>query len=327
VNGHFVLNQPPLFRFFLFTFSADESHLVMIACHLLFDITSCRILLEDLLSGYMQTLLGQNIHLPALTASPIHWRHHLEKTLPRVDFTDDYAYWDKVKKSKHATLPLKQAFQKKLNVEIYRKDYRLSLNSDITKTLLASPEPMHHILITAIYNTLTKHSSNKQITLTTTGHGRFSQSSPLFQHHSLSRSIGWFNSLYPLTLNSESPIAEQLQDIPHEGIHFLLLKHSCERELPEQSNIFFNYMGHLDALENKDAGMHAIELPIKLPISADENSLGYELSIDATLYQKELHICLSYSSELLEFSTIEGFSESLKKEITKQAPKHPSAHT
>ncbi len=312
VNGHFSLDSPPLSHFFLFTFSPDESHLVMIAAHILFDITSCRILLEDLLSGYMQSLLGQSIQLPALTASPIQWVAHLEKESPKINFSDDYAYWNKVSQSPQATLPLKQPFQDPLNIEKYKSTLRLSLDSDTTQNLLTRSEPIDHTLIQALYLTLTNDSPQKHITLTTTGHGRLSLSSPLFKDISLSRSIGWFNSLYPMTLNNESSISEQLKAIPHKGIHFLILKQVKSTPLPKQSNIFFNYMGQLDGLENNDRGICPIELPVTLPISDKKNSLGYELSIEATIYNTQLHLQFSYSSKLFDTASIQALAERVK---------------
>jgi non-ribosomal peptide synthase protein (TIGR01720 family) len=90
------------------------------------------------------------------------------------------------------------------------------------------------------------------------GHGR----EEIIEGVDLSRTVGWFTSLYPVSLEAAAgartgdlvmSIKEQLRAVPGRGIGYGLLRHLCRadadaarlRELP-QAEVSFNYLGQFD---------------------------------------------------------------------------------
>ena len=93
------------------------------------------------------------------------------------------------------------------------------------------------------------------------GHGR----EALFEDVDLSRTVGWFTSIYPVLLDMHlqdkngqpgmllKMVKEQIRNIPHNGIGYGLLRYLCvdpaiseQMRTAPQPEISFNYLGQLD---------------------------------------------------------------------------------
>ncbi len=89
------------------------------------------------------------------------------------------------------------------------------------------------------------------------GHGR----EDLFEGVDLSRTAGWFTTIYPVVLRLDAgvgpgealkAIKEQLRGVPHRGIGYGLLRYLRGGEASERlatlpaAEVSFNYLGQLD---------------------------------------------------------------------------------
>lgn len=315
-NDSFRLNQFPLFKIFLFTFSESESHLVMTASHMIFDITSCRVILEDLITSYMQRLLGQAVLLPKATASPAFWANKLHEFAQSFDFTLDRDYWKRTSEYPNPEIPLQTEFKEEKNTEANKKETFVSISEADTKTLLTTNN-VANTLIEKLALSIKEYTGQTKIKLTLANNGRINADSPVFNDMSFSRSVGWFNTVYPIKIDTNESIEDQLQHIPYNGFHYAILKHIRKEEISGHSTVFFNYMGQLDSFSDNQA-IKPIELPVSVPITDNKNGLGYLILVEGAVHNKQLTLRISYSSALISEAEITQFTTLLKASLTKK---------
>jgi non-ribosomal peptide synthase protein (TIGR01720 family) len=114
------------------------------------------------------------------------------------------------------------------------------------------------VLLTALWQTCATWSSDSTCTVHVEGHGR----EPIVGDVDVSRTIGWFTSLYPVRLAYHDPddaagalqaIAGQVARLPHHGIGYGLLRYLSPaaagswRTAPEP-DLSFNYLGQFDQI-------------------------------------------------------------------------------
>ncbi|MGV8295394.1 condensation domain-containing protein, partial [Pseudomonas aeruginosa] len=111
---------------------------------------------------------------------------------------------------------------------------------------------VNDLLLTALARVVCRWSGRAEVLVRLEGHGR----EDLFEDIDLTRTVGWFTSLYPVRLSprqnladSVKAIKEQLRAIPSRGIGYGLLRYLGSAEarrtletLPE-GEIVFNYLG------------------------------------------------------------------------------------
>ncbi len=105
------------------------------------------------------------------------------------------------------------------------------------------------------------------------GHGR----EALFDDIDLTRTVGWFTSLYPLRLTpanieeaagqgaSIKAIKEQLRAVPHKGLGYGVLRYLADEPTRQrhgrrcrQAPVTFNYLGQFDQSFAADALFHPL---------------------------------------------------------------------
>ena len=130
--------------------------------------------------------------------------------------------------------------------------------------LLHQVAPAYHchlqeILLGALSQVLTGWSEGRSLRLDVEGHGR----EDLFEPLDLSRTVGWFTTLFPLRLTARSggpgavlrAVKEQWRAVPEQGLGFGVLRYLADEEtrsalraLPP-AEVSFNFLGRLDLLE------------------------------------------------------------------------------
>src|SRR5262249_33207720 len=145
------------------------------------------------------------------------------------------------------------------------------LDEETTRGLLQDVPPVYHTqandaLLAALGRTLAGWTGDDRVLVELEGHGR----EPVFAGVDLSRTVGWFTTLFPVALDlrgahgpGEALVAakERLRAVPGRGIGFGVLRwlspDPAVREglaaLPA-AGVAFNYLGQLDAaLSNEQA--------------------------------------------------------------------------
>jgi amino acid adenylation domain-containing protein/non-ribosomal peptide synthase protein (TIGR01720 family) len=316
-NRSFKLNQFPLFKVVLFTFSDSESHLVIVASHMIFDITSCRIILEDLITSYMQRLLGQTVLLPHPTASPALWATTLHDFSQTFDFTLDRDYWNRTASFDNPNIPLLSHNTEEENADANKKECRVTFPENVTTNILKQ-DNASHALIEALANCITRYTGQEKFKLSIASHGRYNADSPVFSTISLTRSVGWCNTVHPIKIDTTKSIPTQLSHVPYNGFHYPILKHINNETVADQSTVFFNYMGQLDGFSD-NAAIKPIELPVELPITDPENSLGYLVLFEGAVHKQQLSFRITYAGTLISEEEIEKLLDYFKSEVTSKS--------
>lgn len=258
------LKNGPLARFIYFDLGDSEpARLAIIVHHLVIDVFSWRILLEDLQSAIALAVRGAKIDLGAKTTSFRQWSEALAQWAQSSELADDYAYWDAVSAGADHTLP--QDFVGANNVgsvEVVERE----LSESFTERLLkqcgrAYRTEINDLLLAALYQALTQWSGRSSLSVDLEGHGREFISEQL----DISRTVGWFTSIYPVRLSGPGEsvaetdigavvksVKQALRDVPHKGITYGLYRYLRSGSSDTQpasfssSAISFNYLGQLD---------------------------------------------------------------------------------
>ncbi len=261
------LQNGPLWRVAYFSLGAGlPDRLFVVVHHLAVDGISWHPLLEDLEAAYRQLEAKQTIQLPTKTSSYKTWTERLAKFAAEKFPPEEVVYW------KNATDPCLLAefikpfanAEKSRNTEGSAETYKVTLAAEETIVLLqrvpsAYNTQINDVLLTALARAWNLLTGSCVLFTNLEGHGREN----LFDDVDLSRTVGWFTSIFPVRLelpkftNGWQPdealksVKEQLLHIPRRGIgygilHYLGAGSSLSSRAEAEPPIVFNYLGQFD---------------------------------------------------------------------------------
>ncbi|WP_230480395.1 condensation domain-containing protein, partial [Nocardiopsis kunsanensis] len=241
----------------LFT-GQNPPRLLIAAHHLIVDGVSWRILLQDLTTAYRQTTDNQPIDLgPRTTPFPV-WADHLADSARKGRFDDETEHWTSLTET---PVDLPRDLDHPGNGPTASQHTVSSrLNAETTQALLlqapqAFRTQVNDLLLAALTHVLTDWTGHEQLLINLEGHGR----EDLFDHMDLSRTVGWFTTMFPVALHHHPDWADQikttkeiLRTLPHHGLGFGALRYlgtdqqrTALAGLPTPQ-ISFNYLGRFD---------------------------------------------------------------------------------
>ena len=255
------IEQGPLLRTVLFQLGAGQPcRLLIIIHHLAVDGVSWRILLEDLETAYQHLQQGHQVVLPAKTTSFQAWSQQLHDYIQTPAALSTSAFWLTADRHYITPLPIDYEVSMLLNTEESARTVVTTLSPAETQSLLqAAPKAYHtqinDILLTAVVMSFQKWIGTPTVLIDLEGHGR----EAIVQHSDLSRTVGWFTSIFPVLLDITDKrdlgsmlvaIKEQLRQVPDKGIGYGIMRYLTEddtlrtklRQLP-QAQVSFNYLG------------------------------------------------------------------------------------
>jgi len=308
----FHLHCPPLLRV-LYVENHPEygDILYLIAHHLVIDGVSWRILIEDLHQAYHQAHQNQPITLPPKTSSYRQWTTALEELSSTDEITKDIPYWEKIL----STPGQPHAVTSVDSIAIATCE----LSPENTHILLKQATATYHasvqeIMLAALIKTLTEAYKFDSWLIDLEGHGR----EELIEGLDLSRTIGWFTSLYPVLLNANGDqdlllkeVKTQLRSVPHHGISFGLLRYFSQKITPNQTAaISFNYLGQVDEHKLNLATTQWLlsNAPTGLGMFAKQQR-PHPLAINARIQDQSLQVNWSYSHEIHHPQTMQNLAE------------------
>ena len=310
------LAQGPLLRAVLVVMADGSQRLLLVVHHLVVDGVSWRILLEDLQQAY------RNAALPAKTSAYQHWAQQLQAHAQTLDA--QLPYWQA--QTATADLPCDNpqgGLQNRLGSQL-----EIRLSAEHTRQLLqdapaAYRTQVNDLLLTALARVITRWSGQPAALIELEGHGR----EDLFDSVDLSRTVGWFTSLFPVRLEADGELSsaiksvkEQLRAVPGKGIGYGLLRYlGAPDARATLSNlaaprITFNYLGQFDRQFNESA----------LFVPADQGSgqaqdpeapLANWLTVEGQVYGGELALRWGFSREMFEAATIERLVDDYRQEL------------
>lgn len=341
LQGSLDLARGKLLRVVLFRlgngYSTDAKRLIVRDCllliihHLVVDGVSWRILLEDLVSMYQQLKAKESVQLPTKTTSFQQWAQQLLNYAQSAELTAELTTWFKILPRESPPLPLDYKYHQDGNTIASETQINVNLDQSQTRALLEEVPKAYHtqindVSLTALVQSLSQWTLERSLLVDLEGHGR----EDLFANTDISRTVGWFTTIFPLYLKLDSSndlganlksVKEQLRQIPKKGIGYGLLRYLsldktyCQslQQLP-QSDISFNYLGQLD-LFSSQGWIHAIARQSTGLLSNSYNLRHYLLNVTAWIAQSQLHVQWRYSRNLHNTATIERIAEQFIKTL------------
>jgi len=329
VQASLNLEHGPLLRAELFDFPDGQQRLLLVVHHLVVDGVSWRVLLEDLQEAYQQLLNGQAVSLPAKTSPVNTWAERLAAHASSRALHAQQGYWQQVLAGDNAELARDNP-QGSLD-NTHARTAATRLDAERTAKLLkqapaAYRTQINDLLLTALARTLCQWSAQDNVLVQLEGHGR----EDLFDDLDLSRTVGWFTSLFPVRLapghdlgQSIKRVKEQLRAVPDKGIGYGLLRYLGAPEVREQlasaaqPRVTFNYLGQFDASFDSEAS--ALFTPSSEAAGRTQCAgaqLGNWLSITGQVYGGELFLEWTYSADVHHPATVEHLAQAYEQALT-----------
>ncbi len=239
----------------------QADRLLIIIHHLVVDTVSWRILSEDIPLLYNQIKQGKPAQLPPKSTSFQYWAQQLAAYGSQHIPQEEIAFWREMTALEFHGLTTD--FERGPNDEASLLLVQEQLDSTLTRQLLKEIPPRLNVqfadvLLTTLLRAMGRWNGQHKLWLELEGHGREN----LFDDVDLSRTVGWFTTLYPVYLDISGiaeplpalqKVKEQMRRIPTNGIGFGLLKYFAEdAELKEKlaglphADIIFNYLGQFE---------------------------------------------------------------------------------
>jgi non-ribosomal peptide synthase protein (TIGR01720 family) len=323
------LTEGPMMRVALFDLGPEQpGRLLIIIHHLVIDGLAWRILLEDLETAYHQLSAGESVRLPFKTTSYKQWAERLAQYAESGAAEKELDYWLAAPREEVSALPVD--FPGGVNSIASQRIVSASLTEEETRALLQEVPSVYQTqindaLLTALAETFAKWAGNRSLLIDLEGHGR----DPDVADVDLSRTLGWFTSIYPMLLATEpardygeslKSIKEQLRCIPQGGLGYGVLRYLGRDEAAEkllalpQPEISFLYLGQMDqVLSGSSPFGPAAESGG--PTRGLQTLRRYPLEVVGNVAGGRLTMAWTYSENLHRHETIEALAEGFINEL------------
>ncbi|MEH1869066.1 MAG: amino acid adenylation domain-containing protein [Nostoc sp.] len=323
------LADGPLLRVVLFNLGkSSPRRLLIVIHHLAVDGISWRILLEDLAGAYKQLDSGNNIELPAKTTSFKDWAIRLQDYAGTQELHRELDYWLH-SRSFPVPLPLDYPAVASANTVSSSRVVSVSLSREQTRTLLqdvpgAYNTQINDVLLTALVQSFAGWTGYDFLLIELEGHGR----EDLFEDIDLSRTVGWFTSLFPVCLKLGSlhhpgealkSVKEQLRGIPNRGIGYSILRYltmdttiNKQLELFPQAQVSFNYLGQFDQTHLAPLGWKYAQ-ESSGSIHSSKGQRRHLLNVNGLVIEGRLQMEWKYSEAFHYQTTVENLANNYVK--------------
>jgi amino acid adenylation domain-containing protein/non-ribosomal peptide synthase protein (TIGR01720 family) len=231
--------------------------LILTAHHLVVDGVSWRILLEDLRTAYRQAAAGQPVDLGPKTTSFRDWSQRLHDHVAAGGFDARLGYWASAVAGTAST-GVPGAGEGAGEGAAAQRSVTAVLAAGDTGVLVRDASAAYRarvddLLLSALVRVLCRWAGRDRIMTELEGHGR----EDIFDDIDLSRTVGWFTTLYPVELRIPDDggwatviksVKEQLRAVPDRGLSYGALRYLPSASLADyRPLVSFNYLGRFDA--------------------------------------------------------------------------------
>ncbi|RPK54200.1 Linear gramicidin synthase subunit D [Streptomyces sp. ADI96-02] len=247
----------------------EARQLVLVAHHVVIDGVSWRILMDDLATAWRQFTADAPVELPPVGTSFRRWTQLLERTA----FDADRAYFGAPPPAPDALIGRRVLTE--ADTVARERTRTLSVGPGVTAALLGEIPAKFHagvndVLLTALAVSLARWRRDRGQDQTFAhieleGHGRegrFVADAAGFEPE-LSRTIGWFTTLFPVTVDPGAAddltdpaylaaalkaVKEDLARVPSNGLSYGALRYlTAAGQAAPVPQVLFNYLGRFDA--------------------------------------------------------------------------------
>jgi non-ribosomal peptide synthase protein (TIGR01720 family) len=319
------LSEGPLMRVALFDLGADRhARLLIVIHHLAVDAVSWRILLDDLSAAYQQLEQGRAVELPRKTTSFQQWARRLNEYAQSEPVRRAAEFWTAEADATPAPLPLD--FEGGGNTVASARQVTVSLTPEETQELLREAPRFYHtqindVLLTALSLSLARWTGRDALLFEMEGHGR----EALFREVDLSRTVGWFTSLFPVPIRlgqADDEVAalrevkEQLRRVPNRGIDFGVLKYlggdaevAARLSSLPRAEVIFLYLGQYEEEQGGGGAAFRTARESAGPSRSPSDERQHVLEFTAQVVGGRLYLSLGYSENLHREKTVRRLAD------------------
>ncbi len=312
------LEHGPMLRAVYFNLGHERgARLLLVVHHLVMDVVSWRILLEDLQTAYEQLASGAEVQLPSKSTSYQQWATKLQAYAASPDLQKEVSYWTDERRERVRKLPVDQEGK---NLEGTARRVNNKLSPELTEALLREVPRVYNtqiddVLLAALAGAHQRWCGEQLLVVDAEGHGR----EALFDDVDLTRTVGWFTSIYPVLLELPAAndygerlksIKEQVRQVKQGGVGYGVLRYlssdeALRRQLAAQTQaeISFNYLGRYEQAMS-EAGLFRAAPERYGPRRAGVAERRYKLQLVCTVVGGELQISWEYSTGLHHEETV-----------------------
>ncbi|WP_248796631.1 non-ribosomal peptide synthetase [Pseudomonas sp. MWU13-2105] len=322
------LKNGPLLRALLVNLPAGEQRLLLVIHHLAVDGVSWRILLEDLQQAYSASVAGQSPVAAVRSSSLQTWAEQLHGYARSEPLLAERDYWLRTLADDLQALPLELASGQVPAGEAAHASSRL--DKTLTRQLLkvaptAYRTQVNDLLLAALARVLCDWSGHPSVLVQLEGHGR----EDLFDELDLSRTVGWFSSLFPLRLTPQAEpgaslcgIKEQLRAVPNRGIGYGVLRYLGDADFARQlaalpqARVTFNYLGQFDGSFVEADGALFVPTGESTGRNQPEDAPpGDGLSLNGQVFDGELQLDWAFNRQQYRPETIEALARAYEQAL------------
>ncbi len=319
LHAGFDLSQGPLLRAVLCDLGTGQRPVLLLAAHhLVVDGVSWRILVEDLDTAYRQAASGGPVVLGAKTTSFQSWARSLTEHAGAGGFDDEIGYWTELSGDGETSVPVDGAGDNRIGSV---RSLTVGLDQTTTRALVQDVPGVYRtevndVLLAALGRVLSTWTGRDRVLVDLEGHGR----EELFDGVDLSRTVGWFTTMYPVALAMPAAddlgavlksVKEQLRAVPRRGIGYGALRYLTHHDLPAVApQVSFNYLGQFDWSVGGDGLVQAVRGGLGADVSPSAER-PHLLDVVGSVQGKGLELTWYYSAEVHTESTVRRLAEEL----------------
>jgi len=307
----------------------SDNRLFMVAHHMVIDVVSWHIMLDDLSTHLDNEVSDEILILPKKGTSYRQWQEKLSSYGNSTYLSQEFKYWKK-QLAKTVQLPNDFSNDKKVSTFEDIKHYRTKLTTEATEALLKECHQTYNteindLLLSSLAMTLGPWLNASEFAIGLEGHGR----EDLFDDTDINRTVGWFTSLFPMALEyAKNDIGEtiietkeRLRRTPNKGIGYGVLAYlSNDEEVRSQlaedfQQIIFNYLGQFDTKDQTNGLFSRASESMGANISL-KNHNSHALSISGLVLEGEMQFNWSYDSNLLSEATVSQLAKAFDRNLS-----------
>nr|BAW32324.1 nonribosomal peptide synthetase [uncultured Candidatus Entotheonella sp.] len=330
------LETGSLIQVVLFTLGERlPARLLIIIHHLMVDTVSWPIILEDLGHAYEQLARGEAVTLPPKTNSFKRWAESLNTYATTAELEREFAYWLDVLSRDMPALPVNHPAaggdRNGLNTVASGQTISVTLDAMTTEQLLrevpkAYNTQINDVLLTALVQSFEGLTGAPRLRLNLEGHGR----EALFENVDVSRTVGWFTSLFPVCLDLDGAsnpgdalklVKETLRAIPNRGIGYGVLRYlSPESEVRNalgalsQAEVSFNYLGQITPAWSSSVAMRLAPESEGAALSHTGERV-HLIEVNAMVMNGELQVDWTFSARIHTRDTLQRLADNFMQSL------------
>jgi non-ribosomal peptide synthase protein (TIGR01720 family) len=277
--------------------------------HLVTDVLSAQIFMEDLETAYGQLSRGEHVSLPSKTSSVQEWARKLTEYASSEAVQGELAYWLTPAHAEVGKLPVD--FESEATMDTLRT-VRLRMPAEDTQLMFRAVAAMsgtdvQDVLITGLTQALAEWTGTSSVALDIHTHGR----EDLFAGVDVSRTIGWFTVIFPMLLDLRgvatpldalAAVKHQLRQVPRRGIGYDVLRYmspdqqvrSLMSAVP-RPQVRFNYVTRLSGV-NRQGRIFSTIGPVRGPQLEQKASAYRLLEVSTSMARDHFTVDIQYSA-------------------------------